>query len=238
MTPAIRFGKLVPGLRRTRRAAAEGCVVTSLRRWFCCGGQRSRLICAGGHEVAPLHGQPVQPRTGSRLLTGCRARSAWWRWTGRGMGPAARPPAASRSTLAPWWRNWTHAASGGRCWWATPTGEASRCGRARQLANLGPRTPRSRTAMAQLPDRTARAGRRTRRPDRFPGRCQAAGPAARRPARHAHPGHTTHQLAAVLPDARVQLVHQTGHHLPRRGARQIATATCDLQRSRPASARS
>ena len=58
----------------------------SLRRWFCCGGQRSRLICVGGHQVVLLHGQPVQPRTGSRLLTGCRARSAWWRWTGRGYG--------------------------------------------------------------------------------------------------------------------------------------------------------
>jgi pimeloyl-ACP methyl ester carboxylesterase len=35
---------------------------------------------------------------------------------------------------------------------------------------------------------------------------------------------TTHQLAAVLPDARVQLVDQIGHHLPRRGAPQIAAA--------------
>ena len=38
------------------------------------------------------------------------------------------------------------------------------------------------------------------------------------------PVSTTHQLAAVLPDARVQLVNQTGHHLPRRGAPQIAAA--------------
>ena len=38
------------------------------------------------------------------------------------------------------------------------------------------------------------------------------------------PVSTTHQLAAVLPDARVQLVNQTGHHLPRRGAPQTAAA--------------
>jgi pimeloyl-ACP methyl ester carboxylesterase len=36
------------------------------------------------------------------------------------------------------------------------------------------------------------------------------------------PVRTTHQLAAVLPDARVQLVNQIGHHLPRRGAPGIA----------------
>jgi pimeloyl-ACP methyl ester carboxylesterase len=35
---------------------------------------------------------------------------------------------------------------------------------------------------------------------------------------------TTLQLAAVLPDARVELVDQIGHHLPRRGAPQIAAA--------------
>jgi pimeloyl-ACP methyl ester carboxylesterase len=35
---------------------------------------------------------------------------------------------------------------------------------------------------------------------------------------------TTHQLAALLPDARVQLLNQIGHHLPRRGAPQIAAA--------------
>ncbi|PZS38132.1 MAG: hypothetical protein DLM62_15420 [Pseudonocardiales bacterium] len=35
---------------------------------------------------------------------------------------------------------------------------------------------------------------------------------------------TTHQLAAVLPDARVQLLSGIGHHLPRRGAPQIAAA--------------
>jgi 3-oxoadipate enol-lactonase len=39
---------------------------------------------------------------------------------------------------------------------------------------------------------------------------------------------TTHQLAAALPDARVQLVSQIGHHLPRRGAPQIATAIADF----------
>jgi 3-oxoadipate enol-lactonase len=38
------------------------------------------------------------------------------------------------------------------------------------------------------------------------------------------PVSTTHQLAAVLPDARVQLVNQIGHHRPRRGAPQIAAA--------------
>jgi pimeloyl-ACP methyl ester carboxylesterase len=38
------------------------------------------------------------------------------------------------------------------------------------------------------------------------------------------PVSTTHQLAAVLPDARVQLVSHIGHHLPRRGAPQIAAA--------------
>ena len=38
------------------------------------------------------------------------------------------------------------------------------------------------------------------------------------------PASTTHQLAAVLPDARVQLVGQVGHHLPRRAAPQIAAA--------------
>ena len=38
------------------------------------------------------------------------------------------------------------------------------------------------------------------------------------------PVSTTHQLAAVLPDARVQLLDHIGHHLPRRGAPQIAAA--------------
>jgi pimeloyl-ACP methyl ester carboxylesterase len=38
------------------------------------------------------------------------------------------------------------------------------------------------------------------------------------------PVSTTHQLAAVLPNAHVQLVRQLGHHLPRRGAPQIAAA--------------
>ena len=38
------------------------------------------------------------------------------------------------------------------------------------------------------------------------------------------PVSTTHQLAAVLPNARVQLVDQIGHHLPRRAAPQIADA--------------
>jgi 3-oxoadipate enol-lactonase len=38
------------------------------------------------------------------------------------------------------------------------------------------------------------------------------------------PVSTTHQLAAVLPDARVQLINHIGHHLPRRGAPQIAAA--------------
>ncbi len=32
------------------------------------------------------------------------------------------------------------------------------------------------------------------------------------------PVETTHQLAAALPDARVELVHNVGHHLPLRGA--------------------
>ena len=39
---------------------------------------------------------------------------------------------------------------------------------------------------------------------------------------------TAYQLAAALPDARVQLVDQIGHHLPRRGAPQIATAITDF----------
>jgi pimeloyl-ACP methyl ester carboxylesterase len=38
------------------------------------------------------------------------------------------------------------------------------------------------------------------------------------------PVSTTHRLAAVLPDARVQLVAGIGHHLPRRAAPQIAAA--------------
>ena len=42
------------------------------------------------------------------------------------------------------------------------------------------------------------------------------------------PVSTTHQLAAALPDTRVQLVSQIGHHLPRRGAPQIATAITDF----------
>ena len=32
------------------------------------------------------------------------------------------------------------------------------------------------------------------------------------------------ELAAALPDARVQLLSQIGHHLPRRGAAEIAAA--------------
>jgi pimeloyl-ACP methyl ester carboxylesterase len=50
---------------------------------------------------------------------------------------------------------------------------------------------------------------------------------------------TTYQLAAALPDARVQLLHQIGHHLPRRGAPQIAAAITDFLAdldSRPARA--
>ncbi len=50
---------------------------------------------------------------------------------------------------------------------------------------------------------------------------------------------TTHQLAAALPDARVQLLSQIGHHLPRRGAPQIAAAITDFLAaldSRPAPA--
>lgn len=39
---------------------------------------------------------------------------------------------------------------------------------------------------------------------------------------------TTYQLAAALPDARVQLLRQIGHHLPRRGAPQIAAAITDF----------
>ena len=38
------------------------------------------------------------------------------------------------------------------------------------------------------------------------------------------PVSTTHQLAAALPDARVQLLNGIGHHLPRRAAPQIAGA--------------
>jgi pimeloyl-ACP methyl ester carboxylesterase len=38
------------------------------------------------------------------------------------------------------------------------------------------------------------------------------------------PVSTTHQLAAALPDARVQLLSGIGHHLPRRGAAQTAAA--------------
>lgn len=38
------------------------------------------------------------------------------------------------------------------------------------------------------------------------------------------PVRTTHQLAAVLPDARVEFLHKIGHHLPRRGAPQVAAA--------------
>jgi pimeloyl-ACP methyl ester carboxylesterase len=42
------------------------------------------------------------------------------------------------------------------------------------------------------------------------------------------PVSTTHQLAAVLPDARVQLVDHIGHHLPRRGAAQVAAAIAEF----------
>jgi pimeloyl-ACP methyl ester carboxylesterase len=38
------------------------------------------------------------------------------------------------------------------------------------------------------------------------------------------PSRTTHQLAAALPNARVQLLHQVGHHLPLRGAPLVAAA--------------
>ena len=54
------------------------------------------------------------------------------------------------------------------------------------------------------------------------------------------PVRTTHQLAAALPDARVQLVSQIGHHLPRRGAAEIAAALVQflaaLDSDRPAAA--
>jgi pimeloyl-ACP methyl ester carboxylesterase len=42
------------------------------------------------------------------------------------------------------------------------------------------------------------------------------------------PVRATDQLAAALPDARVQLVHQIGHHLPRRGAAEIAAAIVEF----------
>jgi pimeloyl-ACP methyl ester carboxylesterase len=42
------------------------------------------------------------------------------------------------------------------------------------------------------------------------------------------PVRTTHQLAALLPNARVQLLDQIGHHLPRRGAPKIAVAIVDF----------
>lgn len=38
------------------------------------------------------------------------------------------------------------------------------------------------------------------------------------------PVRTTHRLAAALPNARVELLHRAGHHLPRRAAPQIASA--------------
>jgi len=38
------------------------------------------------------------------------------------------------------------------------------------------------------------------------------------------PVEVTRQLAAALPDSRVQFVHQIGHHLPRRGAPETAAA--------------
>jgi pimeloyl-ACP methyl ester carboxylesterase len=54
------------------------------------------------------------------------------------------------------------------------------------------------------------------------------------------PVRTTHQLAAALPDARVQLLSQIGHHLPRRGAPEIAAALLQflaaLDNDRPAAA--
>ena len=54
------------------------------------------------------------------------------------------------------------------------------------------------------------------------------------------PVRTTHQLAAALPDARVQLLSQIGHHLPRRGAPEIAAALVQflaaLDNDRPAPA--
>jgi pimeloyl-ACP methyl ester carboxylesterase len=53
------------------------------------------------------------------------------------------------------------------------------------------------------------------------------------------PVSTTHQLAEALPDARVELVSQIGHHLPRRGAAAVAAAITGFLAaldSRPASA--
>jgi pimeloyl-ACP methyl ester carboxylesterase len=53
------------------------------------------------------------------------------------------------------------------------------------------------------------------------------------------PVRTTHQLAAMLPDARVQLLSQVGHHLPRRAAAGIAAAVVQFLAaldSRPAPA--
>ena len=53
------------------------------------------------------------------------------------------------------------------------------------------------------------------------------------------PARTTRQLAAALPDARVQLVQGAGHHLPRRAAPGIAAAIAAFLAtldSRPASA--
>jgi pimeloyl-ACP methyl ester carboxylesterase len=53
------------------------------------------------------------------------------------------------------------------------------------------------------------------------------------------PVSTTYQLAAALPDARVQLVSRIGHHLPRRGAPVVAAAIASFLTaldSRPAPA--
>ena len=85
--------------------------------------------------------------------------------------------------LTPWLaRAWL----AGIAWWRRrPAG----CRRVSSTGpSVGPGAPRSRAAVAQLPDRAAGAGPRARRPHRRRGRRGAAGAAARRPPRHAHPG--------------------------------------------------
>jgi hypothetical protein len=104
-------------------------------------------------------------------------------------------------------------------WPGSPGARAGRPRRARHLTDLGAREPRPRPAVANLPVRAASPGTRTRPA----GGRHLIGPGTvlllTDPADKLVPLRAARQLAATLPDARLQLVEGAGHQLPRRGGR-------------------
>ena len=271
----------------------ESLARANAHRWSRCGGQRSRLICVGGHQVVLLHGQPGSaadwqqvadrlPRTlgvvaldrpgygASRQAAGgfaVNARAVVAELDARGIGRAVLVGhsygggvALAAAGLAPervealvllasvgpgcltgWDRLLAAPVAGEVCaftaWQLTPWLARARLAgiarlRRRPIAadehvnwhiwghahhDHGP------LWRSFLTEQRALAGELGGLTASLAGVTQPALLLAD-PHDTLIPVSTTHQLAAVLPDAHVQLVNQTGHHLPRRGAPQIAAA--------------